>query len=344
MPKLVEGLQILNQADPCAEYIVQETGEHVILTAGELHLERCLKDLRERFAKCGIQASEAIVPFRETAVKAPDMAPVKTQGAARGTIHGSVYDGLVEFTLRAAPLPPAVIEFLVAHQSTIGSFLVQRRRGAEDAEDDEDRADADEAADSATRHLTPEQFWAELATRFDEAGGEWVGAADRVWSFGPKKVGANVLLDPMGKGALRLRGREAVFAEARREGQTAEQALAIADAAAKAAAEGVEAVAAEENAQDADADARAQARLLRDFDNSIEAGFQRATFQGPLCSEPVVGMAWVVESVEFKPDEAEQGECECDPPRVRCEGHFVLTFPSSWSRIGRCRRAHLERA
>jgi len=41
MPKLVKGLQILNQADPCAEYIVQETGEHVILTAGELHLEVC---------------------------------------------------------------------------------------------------------------------------------------------------------------------------------------------------------------------------------------------------------------------------------------------------------------
>lgn len=42
MPKLVRGLHILNQADPCAEYIVQETGEHVILTAGELHLEVCL--------------------------------------------------------------------------------------------------------------------------------------------------------------------------------------------------------------------------------------------------------------------------------------------------------------
>ncbi len=70
LPKLVEGLRLLNQADPCVEVLVQETGEHVILTAGELHLERCLKDLRERFAKCAISASEAIVPFRETAVKA----------------------------------------------------------------------------------------------------------------------------------------------------------------------------------------------------------------------------------------------------------------------------------
>ena len=39
MPKLVEGLRLLNQADSCVETLVQETGEHVILTAGELHLE-----------------------------------------------------------------------------------------------------------------------------------------------------------------------------------------------------------------------------------------------------------------------------------------------------------------
>jgi len=39
MSKLVEGLRLLNQADPCVETLVQATGEHVILTAGELHLE-----------------------------------------------------------------------------------------------------------------------------------------------------------------------------------------------------------------------------------------------------------------------------------------------------------------
>lgn len=37
--KMIEGLKLLEQADPCAEYIVQESGEHVLLTAGELHLE-----------------------------------------------------------------------------------------------------------------------------------------------------------------------------------------------------------------------------------------------------------------------------------------------------------------
>lgn len=39
MPKLIKGLKLLSQADPCVETFQQQTGEHVILTAGELHLE-----------------------------------------------------------------------------------------------------------------------------------------------------------------------------------------------------------------------------------------------------------------------------------------------------------------
>jgi ribosome assembly protein 1 len=39
LPKLVEGLRLLNQADSAVQVLVQDSGEHVILTAGELHLE-----------------------------------------------------------------------------------------------------------------------------------------------------------------------------------------------------------------------------------------------------------------------------------------------------------------
>lgn len=39
MPKLIAGIKLLAQADPCVETFQQQTGEHVILTAGELHLE-----------------------------------------------------------------------------------------------------------------------------------------------------------------------------------------------------------------------------------------------------------------------------------------------------------------
>lgn len=42
MPQLIRGLRLLSQSDPCAEAFQQKTGEWVMLTAGELHLEvRC---------------------------------------------------------------------------------------------------------------------------------------------------------------------------------------------------------------------------------------------------------------------------------------------------------------
>jgi ribosome assembly protein 1 len=43
-------------------------------------------------------------------------------------------------------------------------------------------------------------------------------------------------------------------------------------------------------------------KTRHDFDNHIETGFQFATFQGPLCAEPVEGMAYFVEQVDI--DEA----------------------------------------
>ena len=46
LPKLVEGLKLLNQADSCVQVLVQDSGEHVILTAGELHLEVFLRNKR----------------------------------------------------------------------------------------------------------------------------------------------------------------------------------------------------------------------------------------------------------------------------------------------------------
>lgn len=42
----IVGLKLLNQSDSCVQVMLQETGEHVIVTAGRVHLERCLEDLK----------------------------------------------------------------------------------------------------------------------------------------------------------------------------------------------------------------------------------------------------------------------------------------------------------
>lgn len=39
-------------------------------------------------------------------------------------------------------------------------------------------------------------------------------------------------------------------------------------------------------------------RIIREFDTHIETGFQLGTFQGPLCAEPVEGLAYFVEQVD----------------------------------------------
>ncbi|KAK9937369.1 hypothetical protein M0R45_014164 [Rubus argutus] len=48
---LMKGLRLLNRADPFVEVTVSARGEHVLSAAGEVHLERCIKDLKDRFAK-----------------------------------------------------------------------------------------------------------------------------------------------------------------------------------------------------------------------------------------------------------------------------------------------------
>lgn len=66
LPKLVEGMKKLSQSDQLVICSVEESGEHVIAGCGELHVEICLKDLREEFAQCDFTVSDPVVSYRET--------------------------------------------------------------------------------------------------------------------------------------------------------------------------------------------------------------------------------------------------------------------------------------
>lgn len=73
LPKLVEGLKRLARSDPMVQCVIEETGEHIIAGAGELHLEICLKDLQDDFmGGAEIRVSEPVVAFRETVTEASD--------------------------------------------------------------------------------------------------------------------------------------------------------------------------------------------------------------------------------------------------------------------------------
>lgn len=255
MPKLVEGLRLLNQADPCVEVAVQDNGEHVILTAGELHLERCMKDLRERFARCPIQQSPPLVPFRETAVKGATMPPPKTPGAPRGTVRGTALNGALTYALRAVPLPAELATFLDANQSTIRRW--RKTRGNDEAERDEVREDG------RAERVPVRSFWAELVRHLDEAGPKWAGLGEQICAFGPRNAGPNLLFDPNARAnqrSVQPRGDD--------------MAASLAD--------------------------MHLVPMHRELCDAVETGFQLATGSGPLCAEPMQGMAFFVEEVTLE--------------------------------------------
>ena len=60
------GLKRLSKSDPMVQCMIEESGEHIIAGAGELHLEICLKDLEEDHAQIPLKKSDPVVSYRET--------------------------------------------------------------------------------------------------------------------------------------------------------------------------------------------------------------------------------------------------------------------------------------
>ena len=205
LEKMIRGMKLLEQSDPCAQYEVLESGEHVILTAGELHLERCLKDLRERFAKCEIQAGEPIVPYRETIVSAAEMSPPKNKDLPRGTVVSVTTSKQITVRLRVRPLPDAVTEFLLKNAGAIRRLYSERKEQEEgrkgkttDGEDVEDQAEADEIPAVDTGMLSLLDFREKLRSAFAESKGQeyvWADVVEKIAAFAPRRTGPNILID-----------------------------------------------------------------------------------------------------------------------------------------------------
>lgn len=279
LDKMIRGLHLLEQADPAVSYEQLESGEHVILTAGELHLERCLKDLRERFAKCDIQAGEAIVPYREGIVKAEEMSPPQDPKLGRGRIEGVTSSKQVTVRLRVVPLPAPVTEFLVKHSSAVKRLYSERKAQEEERatgtvveEHDEEHEGQDiEAADDAVdtgQQLSTAEFKQRLIEAFAEEKSDrdlWTDAVDKIASFGPRRVGSNILIDSTRSGIC---GR---FLH-------------------------------EDEQHD---DATSEDKPFSALADKIAYAFQLATYQGPLCNEPLQGVAVFLEdlSTDLSPDE-----------------------------------------
>ncbi|KAL8417681.1 hypothetical protein RB594_001367 [Gaeumannomyces avenae] len=278
LDKMIAGLKLLVQSDPCAEYEHFSSGEHVLLTAGELHLERCLTDLRERFARCDVQAGAPIVPYRETIVRAEEMRPPANKDLGRGAVVTTTSSKQITVKLRVSPLPEDVTDFISKNSATIKRMSSDPGTSSDAAAHDVSSAQeadstggeaGDEQVAEAKETISPDEFKTRLQALLEDgkARDAWKNTVDRIAAFGPRRTGPNILVDGTSGGFL-----QRVFAAERGGG----------------------------GGGGGPADPAADERLsAAHFSDKITYAFQLATAQGPLCGEPAQGLAVTIEDVEL---------------------------------------------
>lgn len=254
MPKLVKGLKLLNQADACVQVSVEPTGEHVITTLGEVHVEKCVHDLEESYAKIKINVSKPIVSFRETIVPEAtiDMvneAIVKTsedKDITKKVITMQTLNKLSTLRVIALPLPQSIVDILERYNSFIKEF-------------------SNTPKSSIVSEKT-KQLLLQLRTQlinalkdFDAMGLTTLSQEELIeclWSLGPRQCGSNILLN------LSDYKHPSFWWPL------------------------------QDPSDDSDLDKKSDIR--RDYNSSFVNGFQLTTSAGPLCEEPMQGVCFMV--------------------------------------------------
>ncbi|XP_048484589.1 elongation factor-like GTPase 1 [Plutella xylostella] len=266
LQQLVKGLKLLNQSDSCVQVLLQETGEHVLVTAGEVHLERCLEDLKNNYAKVPISVSEPIVPFKETIVEPPkiDMAneEIDSQNIDKGnkeedpTITVHTNNKQSQIRIRAKPLPSQITELLDRSSDLLKAVSQHIKMLHSLMKNPSLEVKLEEINLNGAKHTLSDRmlkliqaFIAELQEIASKCGPEWQDIVKQIWSVGPKNCGPNVLLNQTSDYSTKFLYHE----------------------------------------KEIENDPRFE------YESSFINGFQLASLAGPLCEEPMMGVAFCVE-------------------------------------------------
>lgn len=251
MKKLTKGLKLLNQADACAKIIVQENGEHVLVTLGEVHLERCIFDLETQYSKCALNVSSPIVPMKETIIPQAIVDMVNEAIVANSNEKNADKSATVFTTnkqckikILALPLPKMVTDRLEG----ISELLKSVSKLSKSALSDRIRTSLAELKTTLTKDFHDADDAVSAIFKNDNI-------VNQIWSFGPKKCGANILFNLTD------------FKHNNLWNEMSEKC--------------------EEN------------NIRNDLENSFLSGFQLASLAGPLCEEPMHGVAFLVEEWHF---------------------------------------------
>lgn len=268
---LSRGMSLLNQADASVDISLQATGEFILSTAGEVHLQRCLDDLQDTFARVKLSVSSPIVPFRETIIPPPKVDtlnevisddnavrlaptnPLTTDGERKKqseVVSIQTPNKASTLLIQTRPLPDKVTDILSRSTSLLKALYLTTSSTGNKVSLNQDTLDKlKELRQDLKREFSTDENWSEFS---DEL-------LDRVWAFGPKSTGTNILLSGLS------------------EYQRGSVWRAI-------------------NDQQIDKVGGAS----QGYDHSLVYGFQLACQAGPLCEEPLRGVCFILKGFNLE--------------------------------------------
>ncbi|KAI1730797.1 elongation factor tu GTP binding domain-containing protein [Ditylenchus destructor] len=183
--ELKECLRQLVVLDRAVKVVEQDNGDLALVTAGEIHLQKCLKDLAD-LGQTDVSVSSPIVPFLETIIPDTSAQVNLTKLLEQYITECLIKSYSVKIRLKAAPLPDEIVKLLYSHTEAIDSLRK-----------------SDPVCESKIRCLYNEFLSACKAILPKYRGTIWyrksesdiTALVDRIWSFGPSRARANILIN-----------------------------------------------------------------------------------------------------------------------------------------------------
>lgn len=332
MTTLMKGLRLLNRADPFVEVTVSSRGEHVLAAAGEVHLERCIKDLKERFAKVSLEVSPPLVSYKETIEghTANALDNLKSLSRSSDYVEKTTPNGRGVVRVQVMRLPPALTKVLDESVDILGDIIGGRLgQTNKDVEKQGSTIVHDDNSIEGLKKRIMDAVDGEISSwsgtdkdRAEKYKHKWQKFLRRIWALGPRQVGPNILFTPD------LKSKSNDLSVLVRGSPHGSERLGLVD-----------------NSSDGDmpADPSSEATKILEIEaeslqNSIVSGFQLATAAGPLCDEPMWGVAFLVE-VYISPLAEQSDESDINQ---QSEQHGIFTGQVMTAVKDACRAAVLQ--
>uniref|UniRef100_A0A0E0CLQ8 Tr-type G domain-containing protein n=1 Tax=Oryza meridionalis TaxID=40149 RepID=A0A0E0CLQ8_9ORYZ len=333
---LVKGLKLLNQADPFIEYTVSERGEHVLAAAGEIHLEHCIKNLQERFARVQLEVSKPLVSFKET-IQGEGAGIMESLKASHEFVERTTPNGRFTVRVKVFRLPNAVTKVIEDSKELLAQVIEGDSGNSNGVLDSRFSQDGGDSA-STLRQLLINAIDSDLealSAQLDDEKIEsyrkmLIGYLQRIWALGPLQVGPNFLLSPDAKSSdgvfTSQDGREGILV---RGACHASERLGLVNSSDAETTIGIDGSQSSVDGLDPET-----------VKNSIASGFQLATNAGPLCGEPTWGLAFLVEPY-ILPDSADATNNQSDHYST-FSGQIITALGSMYAVLGNCRARVLK--